>query len=219
VDPSGPSAQAPATGQVRPPVAETRAARTPAALRVDATLYRSKDGASESLASGGQVAPGDRLYLEWESAENLYVYVLDEDRAGSVYVLFPMPGVDLANPLPPGATIRLPGKLDGAPLDWQVTSAGGRETILTVASRTPLAELERQVAAMEPARPGRPVSYAELPPGSIQRLRGIGGAIKGTPDLGSGTESQLARLARNLSRSARPESIWIRAIELENPGP
>jgi hypothetical protein len=184
---------------------------------VEAVLYRSTGAGVEPLASGGRVGPGDRLFLEIECGEQLHAYVLDEDGEGRVFVLFPVSGLDLANPLPAGE-VRLPGKRGGAPLDWQVTSAGGRETMLIVAARGPLATLESAVARLPRAAEGRPVVFAELDEGALRTLRGVGGFAPGTAAKpASGT---LADLARTLARRAQEKGdLWIRHITLENPVP
>jgi hypothetical protein len=188
-----------------------------AAPLVEAVLYRGTGAGVEPLANGGRVGPGDRLFLEIESRESLHTYVLDEDTEGRVFVLFPVAGLDLANPLPAGEA-RLPGTRGGTVLDWQVTSAGGRETMLIVAARRPLATLETAVAHMPRAAEGRPVVYAELDEQALRALRGVGGLAPGT--MAGGASGTLANLARTLARRAQEKGdLWIRQITLENPVP
>src|SRR4029077_1536576 len=97
--------------------------------RVEARFVRVTAAGETPIADGDLITPGDQLALEIETDEPLWVYALNEDRTGTVSALFPVAGVDLANPLAPGRH-RLPGGRSGKSLDWQVTSAGGRETFL-----------------------------------------------------------------------------------------
>lgn len=104
-------------------------------LQVDATLFREASTRAELVPSGGTVAPGDRLFLEVESAEPVHVYVLNEDDQGHRFVLFPLAGLNSTNPLSGGVRHRLPGRRSGVPQAWEVSSAGGREAFLVVAAR------------------------------------------------------------------------------------
>lgn len=177
-----------------------------------AALFRETSTLPEPLRNGGIVAPGDLLYLEFRAREPLHVYVLNEDRTGIVAVLFPLREAGRANPLSPRATHRLPGERAGRGLSWQVTSAGGQETFLVIASRQPLQEVEREVASLPQAREGEPVSYAELPERSLEQLRGVTGLVE------SPAPSRLAALARGLSRRGDSGQIWLQTIELRNMG-
>jgi hypothetical protein len=193
-------------------VATPPAARA-AAPEVDALLFRSRDGVREPLESGARIGPGDQLSLEFTGSEPLHVYVLDEDEAGETFTLFPVPGGETTNPLTPGRRHVLPGTRDGVPFEWVVTSAGGREHVLVVASRAPLAPLERAVAAMPAAAPERPVAYARVPDEAIATLRGIGGMAAAAPRPAG--ESRLEALSRDLA--SRHRGVWVRHLTLRNP--
>ena len=93
--------------------------------------------------TGSQVVPGDLLFLEVEGTRDFHVYVLAEDQKGKAFVLFPSPTFDARNPLAAGRVHRLPGMRDGKPFNWQVTSAGGEESMVVIGSLKPLVELER----------------------------------------------------------------------------
>jgi hypothetical protein len=208
--------QSPAAGAEPAPAAPTaiapaRPAPAPVArLAAQAVLWRTREGERVPLADGGAVQPGDHLHLEFASAEPVHVYVLNEDAAGEAYTLFPVSGADRANPVPAGEH-RLPGALAGRDFDWVVTCAGGREEVLVVASRRPVAALERQVAAMPAAEPGRTVAYAPVGEEQIAALRGIGGMAAAPPGT---REGRLARLARDLAAGAEP-GLWVRRLTLE----
>ncbi|HEY3175943.1 MAG TPA: protein kinase [Candidatus Polarisedimenticolia bacterium] len=191
------------------------------ALSVDASLFRQGQGTQERLRSGGRVYPGDNLFLEMRGSSSLHVYVLNEDRRGEIFVLFPLPdGFDLRNPLPAQVLNHLPGRLAGVDQRWEVTSAGGRETILIVASRHPLPDLDREVARLPRAKPGHPVTYGQIEQRALDLIfRGVGG-LTGTQPGPEGPGSTLSRIAGLLpdEREARG-GIWVERIQLENPGP
>ena len=147
----------------------------------------------------------------------MYVYVVDEDQAGNAYVLFPA-GLDKENPLPPGVKHRLPGRLGETEMTWAVTNPGGREDFLVVASRTPLPDLERDLARLPRVEKGREIAYAPVSPETMQTLRGIGGLIKERPSPGAGEEPRLSGIARDLSSGAENRNgIWTWRIQLDNP--
>ena len=213
---------APATGAgaaetSAPPVATLRtlsgeARPTAAAPDVDATLWRARGADRTLLETGGAISPGDHLFLDYRGREPLFVYVLDEDERGETFTLFPVAGTDLANPLPGGVAHRLPGRRDGAPFDWVVTSSGGREHLLVVASRKRLAVLEDLVAATAPAASDREVRYAAVPHEALATLRGIGGLAPAEP--GAESASRLGALAAGLA--ARPDAgLWVRHLVLQ----
>lgn len=185
------------------------------AHQASATLFAARLDGSHTLQTGDSVQLGDRLYLEIQSDEPMHVYVLDEDEAGELYVLFPVDGLDQANPLPPGKH-RLPGTLDGVDQDWEVTSVGGRETILIVSSREPLPPIERELALLPAAQPGTMLAYAELDPAALERLRGIGG-MKPSLSTDVPPTGRLAELADDFRSAARAQDLWLQEVRLTNP--
>jgi len=218
-EPAPTASSAPAQETARSSVAPAPAPVTPnppAALRVEATLYRTTAGSREPLANGDAIAPGDALGLEVETSSPAHVYVLDEDQRGAVFALFPLRSRGAANPVAAGTRHRLPGVEDGRPLEWQVTSAGGRETILILVSSKPLETIESAVAGLAEPAPGAPVNYASLDRGALAKLRGVGGVTQGTPLRDARPGGILAALANDLSRRA-DGTLWMRRIELENP--
>jgi serine/threonine protein kinase len=192
-------------------------AETPSAPSVASRFVRVTAGGETPVADGDMIAPGDQLALEIDTDEPLWIYALDEDRTGVVSALFPVAGLDLANPVPKGHH-RLPGGRSGQPLDWQVTSAGGRETFLFVASREPVTAVEARVATAAPAHQGEPVAYATLGAGDVGAFRGVTGLAPSKAPVTSGHGGRLEALARDLeSRSgSRP---WFRKVVVENPAP
>lgn len=207
----------PAGAEQRPAVAATAIA--PAAPEVDATLYRVTAGAREALRTGDLVAPGDELALEVSSREPVHVYLLSEDEAGAVFVLFPLAGRGASNPIAAGSVKRLPGREGTQELSWQVTSAGGRETFLVLASREALQPVAQAIAAIPQARADAPVAYPALSSEALAHLRGVGGVVKRAPLQAMAQTSILPSLARDLAASAQGRVIWMRLLVLENPAP
>ncbi len=208
LDAASPVVTAAATGQ-----ATDSSTRPPS---IEAALYRNREGRSESLANGSTVHPGDRLFLAVTCAEPVHLYVLNEDRNGSLFVLFPLPDLELANPLPARQRNRLPGQRDGVGQDWVVTSAGGRETILVVAARRPLPELEREIEQLRAADAGRPVQRIDRPMPEVVALRGVGGLAASTPPASSRPGSRLTQLAASLAERASRGEAWLREFVLES---
>jgi hypothetical protein len=183
------------------------------ALAANAKLYRERDGTSEQLLPGARVEPGDKLYLELTGDDAMNVYVFNQDEKGSVFVLFPLPGLDAANPLPAKQSNRLPGSRQGVPESWQVTSAGGSEELFVVASRTPLAALEHELAAVPRARPGAPV---ELGQEVLHTLRGIGGTEPSQVETAKAP--RLSEVLAKVSEDpARSKDLWVWQTRLANP--
>lgn len=189
------------------------------ALEVEATLFRSRGGAREALPAGALVRPGDALFLEVEGSSDLVAYVLNEDEAGQVYLLYPLPGLDSANPLAGQTRHRLPGTRGGVPQDWQVTSGRGTESFLVVAARRPLPSLEEMTRGLVPARPNQPVVPAPLDPRALSGERGVGGMVPADPSVPGAAGSALSRVARQLAAEAdEPGGLWIRELTVYNLG-
>jgi len=184
----------------------------PAEYQIEAALHRAAAGGSTMLTPGARVAPGDRLFLEIKASQSVHVYVVNQDDRGESYLLFPLPGQPVRNPLPAATVNRLPGNVD-----WEVTSAGGREHFLIVASPEPLGPLEAVFAGLPKAQAGRPVVVAApVPTDVIGRLRGIGGLAERS--TASTMPSDVFKSATALGRA--PESVtgpWIRQLTLDNP--
>ncbi len=186
-------------------------------LVASAALVLSRGDRNQALAPGDGVVPGDALSLSFQASEPVHVYVLDEDAAGEVYVLFPAPGVELANPLAPGVLHRLPGAKAGQAIRWQVTSAGGKETVIVIATREPFRALEREIARFPQATLDRPIVYAKLGESALETLRGIGGMTEGEPATGNASSPKLSDAVRRLAAGAPATAPWTWQIELSNP--
>jgi hypothetical protein len=134
------------------------------APRVEAGLFAQGDLAGARSLGGGEVVQvGEQLYLDVNPSRETWVYVVTEDERGRVHTLFPAPGLDTRNPLRGGTSHRLPGRAGGRQRLWRVDTAGGRETILLVASTKPLEGLETELARFPEAAPPAGAAPAEEP--------------------------------------------------------
>lgn len=179
------------------------------AFTVDSGLYRVGTDSDERLREGATVTPGDQLFLEIESNAPVYAYVVNEDENGNAYLLFPLPELDLGNPLPADATLRLPGPLAGEEVYWDVTSAGGTETILVVAAKDPQEDLENLLASLGGTVRGGPIP---LDSDTGVRLRGVGGLSRHDKD------TKVTTITGNVMvTAARNSDVWMWEMKLLNP--
>jgi serine/threonine protein kinase len=184
---------------------------------VRASLFRHTPDGSLLIASGARVAPGDELFMTFESSADLNVYILNEDDLGGVFVLFPLQGVDLENPLPAGSVYRLPGRRRGTDFNWQVSSAGGEEHLLIIASTEPIRQIEQLFEGLAQATLSER-DYVVVPETVIAELRGIGGLVEtGSYELPSPSGRLFAHVRSIAEEPESVKGVWMRQINLENP--
>ena len=171
-----------------------------------AVWLRASLGGDEVLQPGAEVRLGDALALELTLDQTRHVYVINEDSHGERFQLFPLAESDLANPLPPGRT-RLPGTAAGEPVDWRITSRGGRERFYVLIADEPLADLKRLALNQATMHQGDSATlYAAQDP-----VRGVGGlSPRQTPS--SATDAEWLGGLRE-----RYPDLRIERFELANP--
>jgi eukaryotic-like serine/threonine-protein kinase len=211
----GPSAPPADVTEVAPSTAPAEAAA--GAYRIEAALYVERDGVDTRAQQGTQVVPGDRLSLQVRTSVPAYVYVVNEDEQGAGYLLFPLPGQSLTNPLPAGELHRLPGTQGDERLSWQVTSAGGREHFIIFANTAPLSSFDQLFASLSRPVRDKPVQSVSLSREAVGVLRGVGG-IAATPAQ-PGAPVGLARDFGTplVEGEETVRGVWIRQVTLENP--
>ncbi|MGE0393039.1 MAG: serine/threonine-protein kinase [Vicinamibacterales bacterium] len=194
-------------------------APAPGGYRIEAGLFRrGAGGTPERIGPDARVSPGDRLFLEVRASIPLHVYVVNEDDQGESYVLFPLPGHAIANPLAPDTTWRLPGRVGDADTDWQVTSSGGREHFLIVASPERLGAVETMLAALPRPEPGRPVTAAPIASETALQLRGVGGLAPVPSGQATAAAGLGAARATPLAPAAETATgVWVRRLTVLNP--
>ena len=184
--------------------------------QIDTALYRQRGAAETRLRSGDRVAPGDQLFAKLRVSMPAYVYIVNEDDDGKTFLLFPLPGQAVENPVAPGTPVRIPGMRD-ADLSWQITSAGGREHFLIFASPERLQAFEEIFATLPRPVLGRRVESAKLPSQTTSRLRSVGGLAAAPASASS------ARLATVFTtplgdKEETARGLWVRQLTVENPG-
>ena len=186
-----------------------------ATYRIGTTLYRRSRGGVESpLRSGDRVAKGDDVFAKLSLSAPTYVYIVNEDDQGKSYVLFPLPGRAVDNPIPAGTTTRIPGTRE-ADISWNIDSVGGREHFLIFASPERLQVFEELFASLPRPSFSLPTTSPMLPDTTIGKLRGVGGLTASTGQLS-------ARLAavftQPLGDSEETTSgLWVRQLTVDNP--
>lgn len=163
----------------------------PPAWSVAAQFVDPATGAA--LADGTPVRLGDALALQLSASRPSHVYVLNEDADGELSVLFPLDGLDLANPLPAGRALELPGETAGRALSWEITSPTAYEEFVAIVSDRPLPALAQRLVASE---------QAELP--ALAHSRGAGRVRADLPQALAVEGQALAELIA-LARRENPE--------------
>jgi serine/threonine protein kinase len=217
-----PTSEPSASGQADTPLATPTSSATPLATsptseyRIEAAFYREQRGSVERLKPGTQVSPNEALSLQVELSAPAYVYVINEDESGESYLLFPLPGLALTNPLPPGQRHRLPGMWNGEAISWQITSTGKKEHFLIVASPQRSQEFEEMFATLPQPSFGR-TPARKLSQDEIGVLRSVGG-LTASP---ARKDQQLRLLPQFATPLAEAEEqvrgVWIRHATFDNP--
>ncbi len=191
-----------------------------ASYQVGASVHALRDGQDIKLSPGSRVQPGDRLFLTIESSRDVFVYVVNQDDAGLMFVLFPLSGHQPENPVGGGRAHRLPGQnADGTEAYWQVTSSGGRERISVFVTPERPTTFERLLAQIPRAAAGRAVAYAPITAEDLKTLRGIGGLAEGPAPAGrpATTDAPFGALSPLTDGPETVDGLWEREIVLLNP--
>jgi hypothetical protein len=175
---------------------------------IDVRVLRARpDQPVETLTQGSSVAKGDGVYLEFQSDRPVWLYVINEDEAGNLFVLSGIPGLkDLGfqNPVAAGLKTHVPINKDGAEVAWTLDRVGGAEHFLLVASRNRLENLEALLSKLD-----QPQKRAA----ARQHLRGFGGVT--APD--GAANSVAATFARLTDEATSARGVWTRRIDLVGP--
>jgi hypothetical protein len=197
------------------PAPKDTAASTATSYQIETVLYRHRGRDETRLRPGDRVAPGDQLFVKLRVSIPTFVYIVNEDDRGESYVLFPLPGQAVANPVAADTPTRIPGTKD-SDVSWQITSAGGREHFLIFANPERLQAFEELFAALPRPAFGKPVANARIPNQMLLKLRGVGGlsAAEGMPSS--------ARLANVFTSplgdgEETAHGLWVRQLTVDNP--
>jgi eukaryotic-like serine/threonine-protein kinase len=178
-----------------------------------ARLIRAAGGVEYPLLDGDRVAAGDALSMDIELERAGHVYVFNEDAAGAVFQLFPIAMAEQVNPLPAARRLRLPGRIGGRDLDWQITSPGARERFYVLVSPQAVSELSVVATGFAQAELGRPINRSALM-AATRRVRGAGGLVE-REAAGAQFVWKVGDWLAQLQ--ARHPGATLQRFELENP--
>jgi hypothetical protein len=128
---------------------------------------------------GSALFAGDRLRLDVEGRRPLHVYLFAVNTAGRSRTLFPDPALEIANPLPEGRRIQLPGGGSGA--GWPIERGGDHAIVYLYISPKPLELAESLAETLRgAAAPAAAESAAEADAAAGQRraFRAIQGHVE-----------------------------------------
>jgi eukaryotic-like serine/threonine-protein kinase len=186
--------------------------------QVSAQFFAERDGGRVPLSQGSRVAPGDLLSLTVDTSRPAFVYLVNQDDK-EAHLLFPLPVLQLTNPIPAGAQ-RLPGLLGGVEQQWRVTSAGGRERFAIYISPERVPLIEQLMAIIPRAEPGRPVELsAPLAANALGVLRSVGGLAASSQPATAPDGLGIAALEPLSDGPVTASGLFARQITFENPGP
>ena len=190
-----------------PPAAATAA---PAGdYEIHAAFYQVGSSGRQRKASGERIGRGDVLELDLRLSHDARVYVVNEDDQGSVSLLFPLPDGLLRNPLRGGQTYTLPGPDSTRPVQWKISSHGGREHFYVIVSPEDDPIIRAAIDRLTPASDNPALNArAEPRPGG---LRGRVGALpRAHGPRGAGRPLAQAGEAAGRRRRARARPLGSR---------
>jgi serine/threonine-protein kinase len=207
------TAPEPGTSVSVPASATSPAAPAGVSYEIDAGFYRVTGDTPEPLVADSKLAPGDRLFFTVQTTVPTFLYIVNEPEQGEPFLLFPLPGSRVQNPLPANQRVRVPGDMY-----WQVTSAGGREHFVVFASPDRVAAFEEAFAKLATPSAGRtPSDAAPLPAATAERLRGIGGLVPARrADNAAARFSSLFTTPLPGARETA-QGLWVRQLTVANP--
>ena len=189
----------------------------PASYEIAAKFHVMKARHGNVLRPGDPVAPGDLLFLTLQSSKPVHVYIINQDEQGESYLMFPVPGESITNPLPGNLAHRLPGERVGEEFFWKVTSVGGREHFYIFASPYPLEQFEQSIAALPKPELDKPVAGLLLPKQVVSKLRGVGGLAKSDAAPAPAVARGFPFATPLLETSETARGFWAREIVFDNP--
>ena len=139
---------------------------------------------------------------------------MNEDDRGDSFVLFPLPGRAVDNPIRPEAAIRIPGT-SKEKFNWVLTSVGEREHFIVFASPERMPAFEEIFATLPQPVVGRKIEYAPVPKGMLSKLRGVGG-LTAQPAQASASLSSLFT-SPLIDGAETAHGMWVRQLTLLNP--
>ncbi len=162
------------------------------AADVDVALMRQQGAIGEVVTDGMPVSVGDRLSFRVSSSRPVWLYAFAADDRGELQRLFPLAGLDTANPLPAGRDVEIPVLWQGRAMRFEVSSQAEAEDFLLVASLAAVDRLEKLADETS-------VTDARI------RTRGTGLIVPATTGLPA---SRLDALATELAAADPSLRLW-----------
>ena len=186
---------------------------------VRAAFYEVTKTGRQPVRSGMHVRPGVMLELDLQLSGPSYVYVVNEDERGAPSLLFPLPGGSLQNPLRGGQAHTLPGPRAKEPVQWEVSSVGGREHFFVIVSPDPLpADIEKAINQLVPASDDPALSVRAGEAGGMRGVRGVNRLAHRKPVPPRSAWPWWGTALPLTDAEEHPRGLWVRQLTLENPG-
>jgi serine/threonine protein kinase len=181
--------------------------------QIEPALY--KHGQNDArLKAGDRVAPGDQLFMKLNVSAPTYLYVVNEDDRGDSFLLFPLPGQAVENPIRSDTPVRIPGTGDDE-INWVLTSVGEREHFIVFASPERMQAFEEVFAKLPRPEIGKPILSAPIPKGTLSKLRAVGGLTAPPPQTSLSFSTMFT--APLIERAETAHGMWVRQLTLLNP--
>ncbi len=119
----------------------------PPPLHAEVDLLRHRGDIAEVIDDGTAIALGDRLSFVVSGSRPLWLYAYNADDRGALQRLFPLAGLETANPLPATRRVEIPGRSQGRTMRFEVSSQANAEDFLLVAAEAPIERLEALAGA------------------------------------------------------------------------
>ncbi len=127
-------------------------------IRLDATKL--SNGVVTPLLEGDSLTQRDRYVITVTPAQNLFLYVVQQDASGNITPLFPDPQAWPSEPITQGTPVHVPDGDERKGLE--VTGPAGEEVIIALGSAQRLPGLESQLEELEVGRGARRVQLTAL---------------------------------------------------------
>lgn len=175
------------------------------------------------LQDGDTLTQGDRLELTLRLNRPAHVYLLNEDSAGNLYVMFPDPECRIENPLSSNQEHLLPGLIERQGVVqreyWEVGPGSSAELFLLIASQEPLPVLEGELSILRAEHPtgALPLSSPRSTHSTPRSLDGVSANPEGDSSDWLFEDSTWEMTSRRRARAAHHSKLHdIRATSLRS---
>jgi hypothetical protein len=203
--------------EIRPATAQSATAAraaTAADYQIEPALYRHGRSEDTRLRAGDRVTPGDELFMKLNVSAPTYLYVVNEDDRGDSFMLFPLPGQAVENPIRSEIPVRIPGTSNET-FNWVLTSVGEREHFIVFASPERMKAFEDIFATLPRPEIGKPIRSAPIPKETLSKLRAVGGLT--APPVQASVNFSNMFTSPLIDAAETAHGMWVRQLTLLNP--